>query len=170
MTTTQIKLFSIILFFLCSCSTYKKKLEKTKKFLNENQVELAKLCTEKFPVVERTVKGKTDTIQGQTVYLESEKIPCPDGTTVTTPRKQVTCPPSTERVDTLFVPDKAKEFVLLDEIKSLQDALTVYEVKLREKEKELTEAKKTAKNRLFIIIGLGALFGLGAVLKFKGLI
>ncbi len=90
----------VSLLLLAGCTTQRK----AEKWYRGNPVELAKLCLDCFgdnstPVY---VKGRTDTIPGETIYIKGDSIPCPDGTKIKAPDVKVPCPPATQRVDTAF--------------------------------------------------------------------
>jgi len=153
-----------------SCSSYNKKLARSSKFFNENPAELAKLCTDKFPVKTVFLPGKRDTIPGQTIYLPGDSIPCPDGTKVRAPDRHVKCPPSIECTpDTIKIEDTAKIFLLNHELKKARDSLNVQKGRIEEKNEQLVEEKKASGNKTWIIVSLALIIGAGVLMKIKGL-
>jgi len=112
----------IVLVLLSGCMGVKK----ATRVMKEHPKELAKLCSESFPVKESEVKeGRVIVLPSDTVVVESTDTVvvtanCPDGTKVKTK-----CPPCKERivtknsirVDTLKIRDTAYEEVLIHKVK-----------------------------------------------------
>lgn len=156
---------------LSSCASYKKQLNKFQTFALNNPAELAKLCTDKFPVREITKPGRVDTVPGEIVYLPGDSIPCPDGSKVKAPDKKVQCPPSTVCTpDTVLQEDTARLFVALDKADKLKDSLNLVKGQLKERGEQLAESKKTVTSRNWTIAVLILILGVATVLKVKGIL
>lgn len=148
-------IFALII--LSSCTTRKR--NKAHNYFRDHPQELAELCAKEFPPVINHIQGKTDTIPGINVYIKGDSIPCPDGTKVKAPDVKVPCPPSTHRVDTVTIENTAK-------IKALEGESKNKDARISELEKELTETKEKASNRMWWLISIGLFFALLIALWF----
>ena len=97
--------------FIAGCATTEKK---ARNYYLEHKDELAKLCSDCFPVKQEYIKGKDIYLPQDTVYVKGDTVEvqgdCPDGTKV-----KVKCPPSDTmkvyvpilRIDTITKADSA---------------------------------------------------------------
>lgn len=167
---SKLTLIVILAIFLGSCATYQKKLNKFQTFALNNPAELAKLCTDKFPVKETvkpgrvdTVPGKTVYVQGKTIFVKGEPVKCPDDS--------VKCPPSTKaQPDTVYREDTAKLFMALDREQKTRDSLNLVKGQLKERGEQLKKSEKNNTTKSYIIISLLLIIGVATFLKFKGLL
>ena len=166
----KLTLMVILAMLLGSCATYQKKLNKFQTFALNNPAELAKLCTDKFPVKEvvkpgrvDTVPGKTVFIKGETIYLKGDSVKCPD--------HSVECPPSTNaQPDTVYREDTAKLFVALDKEQKSRDSLNLVKGQLKQANEQLKKSQNSNTTKSYIIMSLLLVIGVGAFLKIKGLL
>lgn len=157
---------AFIALMLTSCSTLEKKIEKAKSVAYANPKSFAEFCGNVYPPKESYIKGKDSTIvdtlvrrdtvtvfiTGKDGRIDTVKLPCP-------PCKGIT--KTIFRTDTVKQENTAKlEAVMNDKMKFEQ--MYALENKAR------LEAGKTAKNRLWYLIGLLGVIGVGVVLKIKG--
>lgn len=163
-----ILLLSCILMFT-GCMTQKKQQRIAHSYFSLHPDELAKICSSKYPAETKFIKGemvtKIDTVRDSIPV----QVDCPDGS-------KADCPPNKKiiidnsRVDTLEVLPTAVKAQLIDQITQIRDA-DVKIIQLErdlEKQKQKTDtAEHLAQRRLFIIIALGALMGLGIFLRIK---
>lgn len=158
-----IKLLLVIILF-SSCSL-ERRIEKAQTLARANPSSFSELCADLFPVKSIFIKGKdsirteielrTDTITTiRTVNGKTDTIRtiCPTNKTIT---KYI------YKVDTLVKENTAKISAAVNEKNKY--------VTLYVKEKEAKEgAQKSAKNRLWILLGIVGLVGVGVFLKIKG--
>lgn len=154
-------LLSVVL--LTSCLTQKKKLRIAKEVMNDNRVELAKLCTTHFQPRVEYKEGKV-IHTSDTTYLPGDSVPCHPNSKgdiihVKCPDKPV-IRDTIWKTDTAFQIDDAALFVLTDSL-------------LKEKSKSAIldrDLKKTKKilGRFYWAIGLiiGGVFLFIAVKRF----
>lgn len=172
----------ILLFLFTSCgSSFLKQQKKFIEFAGKYPTELARLCSDRFPSTPIYIAGKTDTIEGEKIYIKGDSIPCPDGSKVKAPDKQVDCPPSFNTRDTIKVPDNARIYILNRTIADLQNAndqlRREYDEKMKKKDEEIKKLKEENDNlksksnkRLYVIIALSFIIGLCIFLKIKRII
>lgn len=163
-----------ILLLFGACSTQKKMQKNAHAYFSMHPDELAKLCALGYtPQISNYKQGvsliKTDTLRDSipvVVYVD-----CPDGT-----QQKADCPPTKtirikeDRVDTLeILSAEAKAYIkkLEDENRKLEIDLAAEKSTNAHLTNQSNEHEKTARNRLFIIIAIVVLFGLGIALKFK---
>lgn len=167
---SKLTIIVILAMMLGSCATYQKKLNKFQTFALNNPAELAKICTDKFPVKEvvkpgrvDTLPGKTVFIKGETIYLKGDSVKCPD--------HSVDCPPSTTaQPDTVYREDTAKLFVALDKEQKTRDSLNLVKGQLTEVKDQLKKSQNSNTTKSYIIMSLLLVIGVGAFLKIKGLL
>lgn len=160
------RVFILVLLALCltSCATLEKRISKAKVLAYEHPKEFAGFCSDAFPVKEKYIKGKDslriDTvteekivkvpviIKGDTIYVDAK---CPQSKVVTN---------TVYRTDTLVKENTAK-------ITALEYSKSKIDTELTITKDKLTEAKKSANTRLWILIGMaGAIVAL-IVLLFR---
>lgn len=150
----------LFLGLLQSCTTERKVLN----YLSKNPLLGATFCATKYPIKTDYIKGK-DSLRIDTITIKGDSVICPPNTVAT----KVKCPDAkilerwNYRTDTLIKENTAR-------LDSLQ---IIYITKDKEYQKEKI-AKETSQNkatkRLYYIIGLLAIFGVGIVLKIKRII
>ena len=147
-------LWAIILLIagcLQSCSTLEKRIAKAKLVAVENPNSFASLCGQLFPVKEVFIKGKdsvridsvtktntitvTRVIKGDTVYID---VDCPKEKVVTR---------TVIRTDTVVKENTAN-------LKTLGVKYDELNTKYVKSEQSLSDAEKSAKNRIWWIVGL----------------
>lgn len=147
---------------LQSCVTERK----VEKYLKKNPLFASEWCAEKYPVKEKFIKGK-DSIIEKTVTVKGDSIPCPPnekGEVV-----KVKCPDqkivyqNVYRTDTVEKESTAKLSALQQLYNDLDKKYAI------EKESRL-EAENKAKKRLWWLIGLVGVIGIGVLLKIKGVL
>ncbi len=145
---------------LFGCATQKK----AEKYYKKHPVELAKECSEKFPVRDSLIAGDSvfvyDTLWGIETYTDtliSEPQVITEVKTVTVPK--VITKTVTVR-DTLVRENTAKVYVLNNE----NAKLTKEKEKLSESLTEMTDARDYWRTRFFILLGLVVLYTL---IKFR---
>lgn len=174
-------LFIALCSMFASCSTYQKQQKKFIEFAGKYPTELARLCSDRFPSTPIYIAGKTDTIEGEKIYIKGDSIPCPDGSKVKAPDKQVDCPPSYNTRDTIKVQDYARIYILNGTIAELQNANDQlhreYDEKMRNKDEEINKLKEENKKiqsksnkRLYLNIALSFIIGLCIFLRIKRII
>lgn len=182
-----------ILFAGClqSCATLEKKIAKAKVVAYQNPNEFAEVCSTLFPVkevIKETTKhvpadnknhqAEIDSLNKQLNDLkaEADKDTTEIGkryqskiNTLTTAmnslKKQYKpCKPDTVFKDKIITQENTAK------IKVLEAELTKANAELSKEKEVRLEAEKTAKKRLWWLIGIGAIFGVGVLLKFRGIL
>lgn len=161
-------IISCILMFT-GCMTQKKQQRIAHSYFSLHPDELAKICSSKYPAETKFIKGETvtkiDTIRDSIPV----QVDCPDGS-------KADCPPNKKiiidnsRVDTLEVLPTAVKAQLHDQINQIRDRdinIIQLEAELLKEKQKTAAAEHLAQRRLFIIIALGALMGLGIFLRIK---
>lgn len=110
----------LLIFIISSCAGAKKK--RAHRYFNENKKELAELCLERFPITPQHIKGDTIRVIDTLKIIDKipVKIPCPDGTVVDCPPKEIKYVTVNNTVtDTLKVVDRRKEYILEEQINEM---------------------------------------------------
>jgi hypothetical protein len=166
-------LLLIVCVLLTGCASVNKQRFRAEQFYKEHPNELAEKCATNFPPTYK--EGKTITLPSDTVYVKGDSVKCPDIINKTTGEVikggKAKCPDS----KTIYVPQ-----LRVDTIESTATLAKVADLtyKLSEKSNELiitqdklNDALKTAKNRLWYLIGLIIIIfgyvGIKTYLKFK---
>lgn len=162
-------LLSICILMLTGCMTQKKQQRIAHSYFSLHPDELAKICSSKYPAETKFIKGETVTKIDTVRDSITVQVDCPDGS-------KADCPPNKKiiidnsRVDTLEVLPTAVKAKLIDQINQIRDAnlkIIQLEADLEKEKQKTAEAEHLAQRRLFIIIALGALMGLGIFLRIK---
>jgi hypothetical protein len=173
MTRLKTLLLAGLFLTLAGCASLEKQRNRAEKFYKAHPEELAEKCAQNYPP---TYKPGKEVEQGRdTVYLPGDSVPCPQVTDpqtgkVTTPK--VKCPDS----KTIYIPklrvDTVESTALLARLeKQRQDIADLRaDIKTANKDKdnantERDKARGTAKNRLWVIIGL--IVGIAGYIGFK---
>lgn len=141
----------ILFIFLSGCYNQRKAQQQVMKADSSYPYIIAKLCADKFPVIETVIKGDSvivyDTVQGEGIII-TETITVKDTVTITKtlPPKVIT--KNVYRVDTIVKENKAA--IKACEI-SRDQALQI----ATDKTAEATIWKKKAKNRFWTLVGVG---------------
>ena len=150
---------------LSGCSL-EKRIAKAKVLAYNHPERFADVCSKLYPVVPTYIKGK-DSIVEKTVEVKGDSIPCPPnekGEVV-----KVKCPDqkiiyqNVYRTDTVEKESTAK-------LSALQQRYNDLDNKYAIEQDKLSEATKTAKERLWWLIGLIVAIGIGVFLKIKGVL
>lgn len=162
------------LFLFSGCATYKKKQRNFQKFALTYPEELAKISKQVFPNPSWIKKGEpipqapVKVIIRDTVYKDGEEKII---------EREVDCPPSTKQVDTMYYEDsrsiylKDQEILKLNEkIDQLSSKVGDLYLKIEGKDAEILKQKDNLHTRMYVIIGLSAVIGIGIILKIKGII
>lgn len=153
------------------CMTQKKQQRIAHSYFSLHPDELAKICSSKYPAETKFIKGETVTKRDTVTKTDTVTADCPDGTQIKTP-----CPPNKKitidnsRVDTLEVLPTAVKAQLHDQINQIRDRdinIIQLEAELLKEKQKTDKYEHLAQRRLFIIIALGALMGLGIFLRIK---
>lgn len=173
-----------MLICMSGCVSVKKQQDRAHRYFDENPAEFARKAADKFPPRVEYIKGdKEILIERETVIEKGEPVPCPEAINPITGKLEtnfVQCPEVkiiTEkylRVDSLLKASTAREeqYRLEFEAATIANIKQVanLEAKLTSSEENEKEARKTAKNRLLIIMGLGAAGIVAIVLRIKRII
>lgn len=168
----KVLLFSCIL-LLTGCMTQKKQQRIAHAYMSMHPDELAAICASEYPSETKYIKGETITKRDTTrdsipVIIE---VDCPDGSKVKKklpPKETITIDNS--RTDTLEVLPTSIKSQLKNQINQIRDRdikIVQLESDLIKEMQKTEDAEKLAQRRLFIIISLGALMGIGLFLRFK---
>lgn len=161
-------IISCILMFT-GCMTQKKQQRIAHSYFSLHPDELAKICSSKYPAETKFIKGETVTKIDTVRDSIPVQVDCPDGS-------KADCPPNKKiiidnsRVDTLEVLPTPVKAQLIDQINQIRDAnvkIVQLEADLEKEKQKTAAAEHLAQRRLFIIIALGALMGLGIFLRIK---
>lgn len=191
------KVFWIIWMFILlagclqSCSTVEKRINKAQLVAVKYPDSFARFCANAFPVKE-VVKETTKYVPADNKNHEAEidslnkqlndlKAEADKDTTDIGKRYQAKINTLTTAMNSLkkqYKPCKPdtvfKDKLVVQENTAKLKALEIELLKTKEelsKEKEVRlESEKTAKKRLWWLIGIGAIFGVGVLLKFKGIL
>lgn len=160
-----------IVFLFCGCLTDAKLKKHADMYYGAHPDEFAKNCANSFPVIARPGK---DSLRIDTAYLSGDSVPCPPATKDSSGHFQpgkVKCPDAKtitlyhSRVDT--VPDLAAVSALKFDTTRLGGEMRQVKVQLIQTTAEKDKAKKQAKNRLWMIIGILGLEAAAAVVIIK---
>jgi hypothetical protein len=163
-------LLAIVASFFASCVTEKKQRGRALSFFQQHPQELAAICGDQFPPA---VHPGKDSITHDTTYTAGKTVECPPVLVKTEKGKDsviyryVQCPPDTSirtkhsRVDT--VENTAK----IAALQFQRDSLIFL---LRNRTAERDKARKEAENRLWYMIGLVSIIGIGVFLRLKKII
>lgn len=162
------------LFLFSGCVTYKKKQKNFQEFAFKYPEELAKLSKQVFPNPSWVKKGDpipqapVKVVIRDTVYKDGEEKII---------EREVDCPPSTKQVDTMYYEDsrtvylKDQEILKLNEkIEQLSSKVGDLYLKIEGKDAEISKQKDNLHTRMYVIIGLSAVIGIGIFLKIKGIL
>lgn len=161
-------IISCILMFT-GCMTQKKQQRIAHSYFSLHPDELAKICSSKYPSETKFIKGETVTKIDTVRDSIPVQVDCPDGS-------KADCPPNKKiiidnsRVDTLEVLPTAVKAQLHNQINQIRDRdinIIQLEAELLKEKQKTDKYENLAQRRLFIIIALGALMGLGIFLRIK---
>lgn len=146
-----------MIFLMAGCVSVQKQRNRAEQFYREHPEELAAKCASNFPPTYK--EGKTITLPGDTVYLKGDSVKCPDVVNPATGEKtsgvKLKCPDS----KTIYIPqlrvDTVESTALLARVEEQRQKLANKTAELKVSDDKLNEALKTAKNRLWALIGLG---------------
>lgn len=162
-----------ILFFLLAltaCNTVKKQQRKAEAFYQDHPEQLAKQCADKFPPDTIFKKGEV-VVKSDTAFIKGDSIPCPPvvnekGETVYV---KVKCPDSKIIRDTITRIDTIEKIntAAVEYYRFQNDSLNKALIKVTAQKED---AKQTAANRLWWIIGFAVVIGVDVVLKIKKIV
>lgn len=186
-----IGMFILLAGCLQSCVTLEKKIAKAKVVAYQNPNEFADVCATLYPIRETTKietkyipadnknhEAEIDSLNKQLNDLkaEADKDTTEIGimyqakiNTLTTAmnslKKQYKpCKPDTVFKDKIIIQESTAK------IKALEIELTKTEVELSKEKEARLESEKTANKRLWWLISIGVLFGVGVLLKIRGIL
>lgn len=160
---------NLIMSLLCilifsGCMTQKKQQRIAHAYFSIHVDELAAICASNYPDETKYIKGdvivKIDTVTDSILV----SVDCPDGSI-----QIVDCPPNktitidNSRVDTIEVLSTSVKAQLHDQSNKIRDL----QIELAIKKAEAKKAEDISTRRLFTIIALGVLMGLGIFLRIK---
>lgn len=168
----HITLLLLALFLFTSCATQRENRQRKKAnlFFMTHKPELAKLCSDEFPVLPvEIIPGETVT-KIDTVRLPGETIDCPEPTPEN-PRPRVKCPDhqiiirESLRVDTIKIESTAKIYYLNSKIEDLEKENKATHQDLSKVKEQLSKVKNTRNTFLWIILLIAAVGGLFTAFK-----
>ena len=151
------RLLLLILFVLLTgCSSVNKQRFRAEQFYKEHPNELAEKCATNFPPTYK--EGKTITLPSDTVYVKGDSVKCPDIINKTTGEVikggKAKCPDAKTITITKFRVDTIESTATLAKVADLTYKLSEKSNELIITQDKLNDALKTAKNRLWYLIGL----------------
>lgn len=156
--------------FLVSCTTQKSATN----YFKKNDVQLAELCNERFPVPEterELIPGDT-IVKEKIITLPGVDIPCPEPT-AENPKPVVKCPPCQNKVtertirDTLKIKvrDTRELFIYQTELKKVNEKNSELQLQNETLKDDLRTAKNQRNNFMWILVCFGV--GLALFVIFK---
>ena len=153
----------LTLIMLAGCISEKRKRHRAEDFYRLHPDELALKCADKFVVQKEYVKGETVT-EESVIHVPADSVVCPPSEKIA----KVKCPDakiikvSSIRVDTLRLPNPAKERALASENNQLQVKYAVLDAKRK-------DIEAVARDRLKLLLLFVAITAFLIFMRIKGI-